>query len=390
MSCLDRLFTFAGIWVLIVFAFLVSSPVSVLAIEAGSIGGRPATPLKDNERSTSIFTYKTDAGTVLSDAIEVFNNSDTKKVISVYATDSQIASGGSFACAQKADTPKMVGKWIVLSRQTVTLEPGSKSKIPFTVTVPKDAAPGEQNGCIAIQDTTQAPAKQSNGISINTRSAIRAAIMVQGDIKKQLAFTALSVRPSADNALLASTSLQNTGNVSLDTKLGITLNAFGFIATRHAGGDFPALAGAQSDFNFQVKRPFWGGWYMLSAAAAFNPDPKAMLGEKTDLRSIHARKIVFITPQPLAAIIEAALVLLVVALLFWGVRRYIWRRTWQRQGIVYTIQVGDSLQSIARKYAVSWKHIARLNRLKAPFALTPSRRLRLPVKKRKTHTNIRI
>lgn len=89
-------------------------------------------------------------------------------------------------------------------------------------------------------------------------------------------------------------------------------------------------------------------------------------------------------PQPRAMLAELAALSIIISLLSVGVHRYLWRRKWQRQGAIYTIQKGDSLQSIALRYTLSWKHIARLNRLKAPYVVVRGRRIRLPLQKNPT------
>src|SRR5687768_8632801 len=77
---------------------LLTAPVS--AIEQGGLGGKPAHPKEDNPRSQSIFVHTLDAGTESRDGVQVINNTAETKSVLVYAVDSQISSGGAFACAQ--------------------------------------------------------------------------------------------------------------------------------------------------------------------------------------------------------------------------------------------------------------------------------------------------
>src|SRR5688500_3251992 len=71
----------------------------VHAVESGGIGGRPARPDPSNPRTESIFVFPVEPGQKTENAVRVYNNSGTEKIIGVYAVDSQVSSGGSFACA---------------------------------------------------------------------------------------------------------------------------------------------------------------------------------------------------------------------------------------------------------------------------------------------------
>ena len=233
-------------------------PLEVQAIGQGGIGGRPAHPIPGNPRSRSIFVHTLYPGKQVKDAVEVINNSSETKRILTYAVDSQTASDGAFACAQAADTPVSVGRWLILDQKEVTLPPGAKQTINFTISVPRGVTPGEHNGCVVIQDEKQRSAPDNNGIVLSLRSAIRVAVRVPGDIQKGLAFAGLGMEPRSEKKLLLNSVLKNNGNVSLDTQLDLTLNyLFGWPAV-HMGGNFPVLASSEGQYNFEADRPFLG------------------------------------------------------------------------------------------------------------------------------------
>src|SRR5689334_17563344 len=99
-----------------------------LAAEYGGIGGRPAHPDTSNSRTDSIFVFSLDPGGRGQNAVRVYNNSTTKKTIAVYPVDSQVSSGGAFACAQQADEKRAVGSWMKLEKESVTLDPGQSEE----------------------------------------------------------------------------------------------------------------------------------------------------------------------------------------------------------------------------------------------------------------------
>lgn len=362
-------------------AFLLASPNpnSVNAIEGGGIGGVPANPRDDNPRSKSIFVYKLDKGTSVDDALQVVNNTPSAKTLLVYAVDSQIASGGAFTCGQKADKPIAAGLWVKLSNDRVTVGPNSTKKVDFKVSVPKDAAPGEQNACIVIQDANSAPVDQGNGINLSFRSAIRVAITIPGEITKGLDFTGFSVEKLNDDRLRMSASLRNNGNVSLDSNVTAKLKTLFGGTVRSAGGDFPVLAGSEAKFNFEVDKVFWGGWYKAQASAEYNSDTSQAIGEGQNNQKIDSKEvIIFVPPQPAALAIEVAvLVVAMSAVAYFLLRRRYYQQLSARSKN-YTVKKGDTINSVAKSSGISWKRLAKLNGLKAPYTLKQGDKIKVP------------
>ena len=354
-----------------IFAFLTAN---VFAVESGGIGGRPANPRIDNPRSQSIFVYELEAGKTITDQIQVVNNSSGSKNIAIYPVDSQISSGGAFACAQKADKPHEVGTWIKLEKDAVRLDSTKDEKVNFTVSVPKDTPAGEYNGCIVIQDTGARPVSQGNGITLSFRSAIRVAITVPGDIKKGLFFKGVDVAKEGKKLKL-SAYLRNNGNVSLDSDINVNVKTIIGTIDKKAGGTFPILRSQESRFNFEADKPFWGGIYVIQGDAKYNSDPSKSIGEEGKQDTVHsAKKYIWVNPDPLALVIE----LLALA----AIGRWLYRRHKLRQlhakSTAYRVKKGDTLHSIAKQNGVKWKDIAKINKLKPPYHLDPEQILKLP------------
>jgi hypothetical protein len=359
----------------IVAMVLYSAPVH--AVESGGIGGRPANPDPGNPRTESIFVFTVDPGQKADNAVKIYNNGEGEKTIDVYAVDSQISSGGAFACSQKVDERRNVGSWVKLSKQSVTLASGETETIPFNLEVPGNAAPGEHNGCIAIQESDQTPQAAGNGIALSFRSAIRVSVTVKGELKKELAFTRLEGGRGKEDKIAVNAALRNTGNVSLDTDIDVRVKSIFGTTVSKTGGEFPILAGGESEFNFETDEPFWGGVYFLSAKASYNPDPSAGLGDKSNSAAIGKSKLFVAVPKPMALVIEL-LVLAVVSLgsvLF--IRRRRVHKRWHRHGKFYIVKEGESIQQVAEKFNLPWKTIAKVNRIKAPYHLKAGEHLRL-------------
>ncbi len=370
-------------WWLALLAIAMTPAAPVSAVESGGVGGRPAYPKAGNPRSESIFIFAVEPGKTSGDGVRINNNTGTTKSIDIYSVDSQASSGGAFACAQKVDEPHAAGSWVELGKTQITLGPQSNEIIPFTLTVPKDTASGEYNGCIVIQEANQTPTAAGNGIALSFRSAIRVAVTVPGDLKKGLFFTGLESRSGEDGKRVVSVSAKNQGNVSLDADIAITLRSVLWTTVRKVGGTFPILANSQSDLNFDTIDPFWGGFYFLRAEASYNPDPGAGIGTGSKTAHVTKRRILFVKPKPLAAVTELLLLTVLVAAAAWSVRRRRFKRQAYRLWTPHRVQPGEHLKTLADSRGIAWQSLARINKIRPPYVLHPGDTIKIPPPKKR-------
>jgi hypothetical protein len=356
--------------------------------DSSGIGGKPANPDPNNPRTESIFVKTIAPGDTVSDNVEVINGSDVSKNISIYSTDSITSSGGAFACAQAADPIKSVGDWIKLSQKTVTVAPNSTIIVPFNINIPKSAEPGEQDGCIVLQEEKE-PALQG-GISLSFRTAIRVAILVKGDIVKNLSAVGLNISFN-DTKLILSPEVKNTGNVSIDTTIETTLKSFFGQTIDTKTNTYPVLRDQLTNWNFEFDKPFWGGFYEASYELSYDKSNN-FIGSNSEGAVIQwingPKKMFFVLPNILAIIIElsvvTALVVIPTRIILNRNRKLEMKKTW----VKYTIE-NEQLQDLAKRYNISWKQLAKVNNLIAPYTLKMGQILMVPPKKIDTKVRYR-
>ncbi len=362
---------------------VITVPAAVSAVDYGGLGGVPANPDPNNPRTKSIFVYTLANGASKTDAIKVVNNTGQAKDIDVYATDSEVASGGSFTCAQKSDSPKAVGSWIKLTTTSLHLANNTSQNVAFTVTVPKTADVGEHNGCVVVQ-SKEAPTAGGNGVQLSFRSALRMAITVPGDIKKSLDFAGLTVKPGPAKYVVTA-SLENRGNVSLDADVHVDVKSCYGTKIYANGGTYPFLAQKQAtELNYEFPRPQWGGWYKAEGTAKYNNDPTQALGNgPKNTQATGPTACFFVAPAGAQTIIYLLFVILITLIIIW----LIWRKRrntkrakkWQ----TFVVGSGDTINSLAKDFHTNWKLVARMNKLKAPYELKPGSNIKLPVEDKK-------
>jgi archaellum component FlaF (FlaF/FlaG flagellin family) len=151
-------------------------------------------------------------------AVNLVNGGTVAVRARTYTADVYTMVNGGFAA--RLDGEQITGPttWVDFSREDVDLVPGQTVQRDVTITVPKDAAPGEYVAALVIQ--TADPIKAGGGdLAVNQvlRAAIAVAITVPGPRKPELTIGAATYKhtPVVSSVLVGVT---NAGNVRLKPK----------------------------------------------------------------------------------------------------------------------------------------------------------------------------
>jgi hypothetical protein len=354
-------------------------------VALGGIGGRPAHPDPANPRSSSIFIYTLNSGEEKQDQVLLSNSSNREQTIALYAVDATTTNTGSLACRQQVEARRDVGVWVVPATQEVTLASGGEKKISLAIKVPANATPGEHNGCLVFQQKNDAGESHGN-IRIHTRQAVRIAITVPGRIHKQLAIERFTV--ATQQAQLFDITVRNNGNVSADTNVRVVLRDMFGQTLYQNGGTYPIFGGNRLALHFRnATAPFWGGIYTAQATIQYDKRPGVFsLSDKNQLLTLTSqRTYLFTMPAPPVLIATIVCIALVGLAIGWKIRQRRLIRHLQADAHHYTVQHGDTLETIAQAHDISWKKLAAANKLAPPYQLHAGQQLKTPgpsVKKR--------
>lgn len=352
---------------------------SIALAQTGSIGGRPVKTDPNNPRTKSIFIETLNPNQSASNAVDVINNTDKPKDIAVYAVDSVPSSDGAFACAQASDNPTGVGSWIKFDKRVVTVPANEDLAVPFTITAPPNAEPGEQNGCIVLQEVKEATFQ--GGIGLSFRTAIRVAVLVPGEIKKQLTPEGIAVTQSKENVIV-SPSVRNTGNVSLDTTVTTSIKNFLGIKIASTESTFPVLRNQPTKWSFEFGKPFWGGLYRASYSLTYNASNDGVVGAQgsdADKKTVPGQSAwYFVVPSIWGLLIEIAILIALIALIGNFVRIKKHKHQVKTKWPTYKVQENDNIKDIAKRYNIPWKKLAKANKLKAPYDFRKGQVIKVP------------
>jgi hypothetical protein len=191
----------------------------------------------------------------------------------------------------------------------------------------------------------------------------------------------LKLEKNNKNDFLLSPSVKNTGNVSVDADVKVDVKYFFGTLLESFGGQYPILREDTSIYNFELKKPFWGGWYKASLTATYDANPEAGVGTQSgkDLTVLQGPVIWFYSvPTAAGMAIEVMILLVILVLLFfWYVASK--RKTWiKTKWVAYTIQAGDDIKKLASLHKTSWKILAKANKLNPPYTLTAGQSIKVP------------
>jgi hypothetical protein len=181
----------------------------------------PATPERQPDDRQS-FRLALDPGATATEYAILTNYSSDEVTFDLTASDGVIAEDGSFDILRDDEEPADSGAWISLEDQ-VTVPAEGDALVPFTVTVPADATPGDHPAGITAGVSAQSQSENGTAVGLQARVGLRVHLRVTGEIQAALAIAPVSVgyayswNPFAPGHVEVVYDVANTGNVRLES-----------------------------------------------------------------------------------------------------------------------------------------------------------------------------
>ncbi len=391
------------------------------AMDYGGIGVRPANPDPAVPNSTSWFLYSLKPGEAKNDAVEVENNSAAAEDLVVYAADSTPSSDGGFALKQQSEQMVGVGSWVrfypdappapsTIGADGITvlcgIAPASadvpksaaltkaqsdalatwcqgktlvelslksmdSKNVPIVVSIPATADVGEHSGGIVIQKkAVQDQTQQGSAVILTTRVGARIYETVPGTILRSLQLEQFTIaRNQKLPELTITVGIRNGGNVSVDHTT--TVEVTDTLLHRHDKKfvrDIQALPGQELVTNFATPLPKFGR-YTYHAVVTYNDGDLVKTLSSAVITKWFIPWVEVGTGGGILVILIAGLIVLV----------RMRRKKYSGNGWVpYVLDADTSIMVLAERSGVEWNTLARVNKLKAPYAVTKGQTVMVP------------
>lgn len=178
-------------------------------------GVRPADTVHGTERPN--YAYALEPGATLDDGIIVSNYTEGALTFRVYAADGFMTEAGELDLLPAGEESAALGAWVSFAGEEVTVEGGDSAVVPFTLTVPADATPGDYAAGVVSSLLVQ----NAEGVSVDRRLGSRMHLRVAGDLVPALAVDDVSVdydgtlNPFAAGGATVTFTVTNDGNTRL-------------------------------------------------------------------------------------------------------------------------------------------------------------------------------
>lgn len=269
----------AGLAVATVLALVPTAPAAADGGATVGIAAAPATQGRPDGRSR--FSLLVQPGQQVGDSLLVRNAGSTDQQLHVYATDAFDTSDGAFALLDRAAPVSGAGTWVAFEggarETTLTLAAGAQTLVPFTVSAPAGATPGDHAGGIVVSVSST-----TGSLTVDRRLATRLYVRVRGTVQPALTVRSVTAtQPAGGSPLTAPTTVTavvvNTGDVALSARADVGVGTwFGLRTGRTTSHDvLELLPGATRTLTFDVGPVARAGYLAPQVTLTPVADPEA-------------------------------------------------------------------------------------------------------------------
>ncbi len=280
--------------------------------------------------------YEVAPGTVVYDHVAVLNIDDQPIDLALYSGDTLQGDDGGIGVRSQQEQNLDMGSWISFDEAgPVDVGPQVEGKgfgytvVPFTVTVPPDAQPGDHMGAVVASMTTVGQGGEgSPELAFEQRVALRIYLRVAGDLAPGLVIDDLHATWQRQGwlgrgAITVTYTLHNTGNVLYGVEPSVRFAGPLGIGAHAVAGDKVAdlLPGAS------VKQTvtYDGAWSLVRNTVTVEAKAVApSAGAEPGIGTVRSSTALWLWP-----LLFLGLLLLLAGSTAFGVRRGVRRRQWQ-------------------------------------------------------------
>ena len=256
-----------------------------------------------------------DPGESATDHISVQNLGESEVTFRLSAADGFTTSQGRFDMLASDQESTAAGTWIEIA-DSVTVPAGESAEVPFTITVPAHAEPGDHPAGVAASVITEQRAEDGTSLGVESRVGVKVITRVTGELAPALAIDEVATtytgswNPFRPGQVTATVQLENTGN----TRLSITGSASAGTGTAVFPTDGEPIGDLLPGDVRRITVPIDGAWPSVLLRGELDPQAAALDGTSPTAEPAAISFRTWAVPWP-QLIVLIALVLLVLAVI---------------------------------------------------------------------------
>lgn len=268
-----------------------STPSPAPSSQAAATG--PAVPLtfglkpKDfGGKARPNFRFQIAPGQITNDAVSLYNLSDVPLKLRLFASDAYTNPQGTIVALTADQKPTDAGSWLRLlipADSTLVVPARSKVDVPFTVTIPTSATPGDHAGAIVVSLRGSTASQQSGpALAVDSRVSTSVNLRVSGEVRSALeivdlrATYAATLNPIEPGSAVVTYRLRNTGNIAQAARVETSLNGLFGPGVRPVVTELPVMTPGSE---LEVEVPITDVWPVFRYTATVTATPLAQIGD---------------------------------------------------------------------------------------------------------------
>ena len=244
---------------------------ALVLVGVGSLPGLAAEGKESMTLSPTDRRFELDAGETVSSDFTILNDGETAYDFIVYASPYSIDSEAYDPNFEKTPANADAYKWVNFEKTSWHVEPRQSAKVPFTMRVAKDAAPGGHYGVIFAEMR----AKGEGSVARNKRLGLVLYTTVNGDVK--MGGKVSDIKTSwyqGQPPVVSTVMIENSGNTHFTSKQSVVIkNVFGKVLHTQ-DVDTTVLPGKPRAVDFSWKGAAWLGLYSVKTSASALDDSR--------------------------------------------------------------------------------------------------------------------
>ncbi len=172
-------------------------------------------------------------------------------------------------------------RWIIYSPGEMSVQPGANHAIRVTVSVPRDAAPGDHLSALIVEPRPDNLRAQDNRRQVQVRYRMAAMLYIKvAQLTRRGALQNLRAAAGADGIIIVTPTLRNTGNSALRPTYAVKIvDAAGRSVAEIAEGEsMPLLGGAELRQPLRLEQSLPPGAYTVRYTVDFQDGSRAIEG----------------------------------------------------------------------------------------------------------------